>query len=297
MSHAEPVIGIDLGGTKLALGAVQGGQLLERLEQPTPQDPAALVDLLVDMVGQLDAAAGRPLPLGLGVPGPVKGGQTTFFSNIQGLSYGRLEVELAARLDRVIPVENDANLAALAEARYGSARGTQNSVYLTWSTGIGCGLILGGQPYAGRGGMAGEVGHTRMNFLGIMDGSGTQGTLEAQASGASLARDASFVFGKDLSVPDVFQLADQGDAKARGLLKNAASHLGLFLHNLQLLLDPEVIVLGGGLLARADALLPLVEEERQRTGAISDFTPIKLATLGNDAGIIGAAEFARLNTK
>ncbi|UBV44596.1 ROK family protein (plasmid) [Deinococcus taeanensis] len=293
-SPPRPVIGIDMGGTKVAAGVVDRGRVLHRLEAATPAQADLLIDLLGQMVRRLEADAGSgPLPIGLGAPGPVTGGQTTYFSNIPGLSHTRLEDQLARVLNRPVPVENDANLAALAEHRYGASRGTANSVYLTWSTGIGCGLILGGALYPGRIGMAGEVGHTRMDFHGTMDGSGTRGTLEAQACGAALARDATFVYGRAVSVPDIFERARGGDPKAQGLVDNAAAHMGLFLHNLQLLLDPDVIVLGGGLMAQADTILPMLETARRQTGALSDFTPLVLAALGADAGLVGAAELAR----
>lgn len=296
-SAASPVIGIDMGGTKVAAGVVVAGQVLHRFEAPTPGQAGVLVDLLVSMIQQLETrAGGQALPVGLGAPGPVVQGRTTFFSNIPGLNHTRLEESLAHALDRPVPVENDANLAALAEFRYGASRGQPNNVYLTWSTGIGCGLILGGALYPGRIGMAGEVGHTRLGFYGTMDGSGTRGTLEAQACGASLARDAAFVYGQSVSVPGVFDLAAQGDPKAQLLVENAAAHMGLFLHNLQLLLDPDVVVLGGGLMTQADIILPMIENARRQTGALHDFTPLVQAALGADAGVIGAAELARDRT-
>ncbi|MFC4454839.1 ROK family protein [Deinococcus sonorensis] len=285
-----PAIGLDLGGTKLAAGLVHHGQVQRRLEVPTPGGLEALLERVDAMVNELQG--GTTLPVGLGVPGPVVHGETTFFSNLQGLNDSKVEQVIARRLGRPVAFENDANLAALAEARYGSAKGSRHSVYLTWSTGIGCGLILNGRIFTGRTGMAGEVGHTRIGFFGTMDGSGTLGTLEAYASGASLARDASFVYGRPTGVPDLFVRQQSGDPQAAGLLRNAAAHLGLFLHNLQLLLDPDVVVLGGGLMAQAETLLPLIEHERRNTGALHDFTPLRLATLGQDAGIVGAAELA-----
>lgn len=289
--HGVATVGLDLGGTKLAAGLVRNGEVLRRLETPTPVGLGPLLDTIETMV--CDLQGNEQLAVGLGVPGPVVRGETTFFSNLQGLNDSKIEQVIAQRLGIPVAFENDANLAALAESRYGSARGTRHSVYLTWSTGIGCGLILNGEIFSGRTGMAGEVGHTRMNFYGTMDGSGTLGTLEAQACGAALARDASFVYGQPTSVPAIFGKMAGGDERATDLLRNAAAHLGLFLHNLQLLLDPEVVVLGGGLMTQASVLLPMIEAERRRTRALHDFTPLRLSSLGPDAGIVGAAEFAR----
>ncbi|TSA80359.1 ROK family protein [Deinococcus detaillensis] len=288
--HNVATIGLDLGGTKLAAGLVRNGKVLRRLETPTPLHLGPLLDTIESMVSDLQGS--EQLAIGLGVPGPVVNGETTFFSNLQGLNDSKIEQVLAQRLGRPVAFENDANLAALAESRYGSARGTQHSVYLTWSTGIGCGLILNGEIFSGRTGMAGEVGHTRMGFSGTMDGSGTLGTLEAQACGAALARDASFVYGQPTSVPAIFEKMAGGDERATDLIRNAAAYLGRFLHNLQLLLDPEVVVLGGGLMTQASLLLPMIETERRRTRALHDFTPLRLSHLGPDAGIVGAAEFA-----
>jgi glucokinase len=290
---ARPVtaIGLDMGGTKLAAGLVRNAEVVRRLEEPTPRTLAHLLELIETMVTSLRESPSDPV--GLGVPGPVVNGESTFFSNLPEFNSVRLGDVISARLGVPVALENDANLAALAESRFGSGRHTRNSVYLTWSTGIGCGLILNGQIHPGRIGMAGEVGHTRMSFSGTMDGSGTLGTLEAQASGAALARDAAFVFGSPMTAREIVGQATSGNPVALALLRNAASHLGLFLHNMQLLLDPDVIILGGGLSMSADLLLPLVEEERRKTGALHDFTPIRLAALGENAGIIGAAELAR----
>jgi glucokinase len=284
-------IGLDMGGTKLAAGLVNNAEVVRRLEEPTPRTLAHLLELIETMVTSLRESPSDPV--GLGVPGPVVNGESTFFSNLPEFNSVRLGDVISARLGVPVALENDANLAALAESRFGSGRHTRNSVYLTWSTGIGCGLILNGQIHPGRIGMAGEVGHTRMSFSGTMDGSGTLGTLEAQASGAALARDAAFVFGSPMTAREIVGKATTGNPVALALLRNAASHLGLFLHNMQLLLDPDVIILGGGLSMSADLLLPLVEEERRKTGALHDFTKICLATLGKNAGIIGAAELAR----
>ena len=283
-----------MGGTKLAAGLVRHGEVIRRIEEPTPRTLAQLLACIETMVTTLRECPSEPV--GLGLPGPVANGESTFFSNLPEFNAVRMGAVISERLGHSIALENDANLAALAESRFGSSRNTRTSVYLTWSTGIGCGLILNGQIHPGRIGMAGEVGHTRMNFSGTMDGSGTLGTLEAQSSGAALSRDATFVYGRPMSARELVSQAETGDPKALTLLRNAASHLGLFLHNLQLLLDPDVIILGGGLSARADLLLPLIEEERQHTGALQDFTPIRVATLGVNAGIIGAAELARDQT-
>lgn len=283
-----------MGGTKLAAGLVRNGEVIHRTEEPTPRTLRQLLEVIETMVTALREHPSEPV--GLGLPGPVANGESTFFSNLPEFNSVRMGKVISERLGHPVALENDANLAALAESRFGSARHTRTSVYLTWSTGIGCGLILNGQIHPGRVGMAGEVGHTRMNFSGTMDGSGTLGTLEAQSSGAALSRDATFVYGRPMSAREIVSQAETGDLRALTLLRNAASHLGLFLHNLQLLLDPDVIVLGGGLSARADLLLPLIEKERRNTGALQDFTPIRMATLGVNAGIIGAAELARDQT-
>ena len=288
----DPVIGIDLGGTKVASGVVTGAVIADRQEVPTPRGLENLLDLLQRLVEAHDAGARQRLRVGLGLPGPVRDGQSTFFSNLQELNDTRLESELARRLNRTVVIENDANLAALAEFHFGASRGTTTSAYLTWSTGIGCGLILHGHLHSGRHGMAGEVGHTRITPLGPMDGSGTVGTLEAQISGAALARDAGFVFGRAVPVPDLFGLAAT-DARARTLLQHAAAHLGIYLHNLQLLLDPDCVVLGGGLFQHLEVLLPMIEAARRQTGALDEFTPLVPSRLGRDAGIIGAALLAR----
>ena len=289
---AGAAIGIDLGGTKVAAGVVMEGRVMHRLEAPTPAHADALTHLLVTMVQQLERqAGGRTLPVGLGVPrGPVLRGRTTFFSNLPGLNHTRLEDQLTGALNRPVAIENDANLAALAEFRYGASQGMPNNAYLTWSTGIGCGLILGGQLYPGRdrdgGGSGPHPARLPRHDGRQRDPRHARGSGMWSCAGPGRRLRLWSAGGRSAGVPAREQRRPEGPV-AGGQRRRVQ---GLFLHNLQLLLDPDVVVLGGGLMSQAGTLLPMIENARRQTGALIDFTPLVRASLGTDAGVIGAAE-------
>ena len=290
---AGRTLGLDLGGTKIAAGVLEGERLLNYLEEPTPRTgPEAILRALVE-------AARRAAPdldvkaVGVGTPGPVdfRRGVVRFAPNLPGVRDWPLQAELEAALGRPVVIENDANAAALAEHHLGAARGARYSVYLTLSTGIGGGVIVDGRVHRGAFGQGGELGHLVVDPTGPLCGCGNRGCLEAVASGRALARDGSYALGRPLTTPELFA---SDDPRAKEVLERAAYFTGIALASLQRVLDPEVFVLGGGVaLGGGEAYLKRIEAHYRAHQQNWRAAELKLARLGRRAGVIGAALAAR----
>ncbi len=288
----ESLIGVDLGGTKIAVGVLEDGKITDRDVSHTPKEGwQAVLDQIVARVKAV-LAQREPLPrLGIGVPGPLdfQRGVVKFAPNIYGFRDVPLIRYLSERLDMEVLMENDANAAALAEDTYGAAREASSSLFVTISTGIGGGVVLGGKVWRGAHGVAGEVGHITALPGGTVSGAGWPGGLEAVASGTAIARDASYAVGRPLSTAEAFALAEQGHPVASKVVENALHYLGVALGDLQKVLDPEVIVLGGGVSEAGSYFFERVQAAAD--AAAAGFAPVTLkrAELGTDAGVIGAA--------
>ncbi|MFC4640451.1 ROK family protein [Deinococcus hohokamensis] len=289
-------IGVDVGGTKIACGVLRGDQLVERHVQPTPETGwEAVLDAIAAQVEQLQATHADARLIGVGVPGPLNGDRTRvkFAPNIYGFTDVPLVDGLRDRLGQRIILENDAKAAALAEAHLGAARGAESSVYVTVSTGIGAGIVLGGRIWRGRHGIAGELGHVTAQPGGPVSGAGLDGALEAIASGTAIARDASYTLNREVSTAEAFTLAQQGHPGARRVVGQALKHIGVALADLQKVLDPEVFVIGGGVASVGDYFFQGVQAAANEYAAGFAPVTIRRAQLGTDAGVIGAALAAR----
>jgi glucokinase len=288
-------LGLDLGGTKIAAAVVEEGRILDRTRVDTPQTGFA------DVVVALEAAAAPLLErhpdlsaVGIGCPGPLDfvRGRVRFAPNIAGMEDAPLVDTLAARLGLAVTLENDANAAGYAEHRYGAARDLETSVYVTLSTGIGGGVFIGDRVLRGANGLAGEIGHMVLLPGGPTGGDGHTGTWEAIAAGRSLARDASYVFSRPVTAEGLFALARSGDRRALAIVDNAARFTGIGLANIVKVVDPHGFVLGGGVTSDGDFYL---ERVRAALAAALQGYPaveVRLAELGGDAGVIGAATVA-----
>lgn len=292
----EPLLGLDLGGTKIAAAAVQDGRILSKVVVPTPREgyPAVLA-AMVQAGREVMSAAGPVAGIGVGVPGPIDftRGVVKFAPNIPGFEDAPVREALSLAFGRQIELENDANAAGLAEHVLGAARGARSSVFVTVSTGVGGGIIINDRVWRGAHGIAGEIGHVIALPGGTVAGSGFDGALEAVASGSAIARDASYAIGRPVSTIEAFELARAGDQRALRIVDNAARYLGLAFADLQKLLDPDVIVVGGGVAEAGGFFLDrirLIAEEYVR-----GFAPVTIrpAVLGPDSGVIGAALAAR----
>jgi glucokinase len=288
-------IGIDLGGTELRAAVVSAdGEVLAHARTATAalDGPAAVISQMVDLVGQI--APGHDVcGVGIGSPGPLdaKAGVVVHASTLLGWNDVPLAKLAEARLGLPVRLDNDANVAALAEWRFGAGRGLRHMVYVTVSTGIGGGVILDGKLMHGRGSLAGEIGHMAITEAPILCTCGAFGCWEALASGTALGQRATELgtLGP-VTARDVARLAEAGDPTAVRLLAEEARYLGLGFANLLHLYAPELIVVGGGVSECLPAMRPTIEAviRRQAMPTYRD-VPIVAAALGHRAGVIGAA--------
>ncbi|MGA2501432.1 MAG: ROK family protein [Tepidisphaeraceae bacterium] len=307
------VLGIDIGGTKLAAGVVDAdGRMLERGEVPTLayEGLEPVLERIVGLGRELLArAAAQKEPvqrIGIGCAGPVdlKAGKVFDPPNLPGWSDVSLVRHIESALGLPAVLENDANAAALGEFRYGAGRGVRSLVYFTVSTGIGGGIILDGKVWHGLKDAAGEAGHMTVCPDGPVCGCGNRGCLEAMASGPSIARRAREAVAAGrltrlrevpvVTSADVVRLAQEGDAVAREVWEAAVKYLGIGVASVITVLAPERIVLGGGVTRAGDFLFePLRVEVRRRVKLMPVESVLVLpAALGPDVGILGAAAVA-----
>lgn len=291
-------LGIDLGGTKIALGVLEGERLVWQTRLATPREGAeAVLQAMIAAANEALAEAGVPVAaVGVGTPGPIDydRGVVVFAPNIARFRDVPLRARLEEALERPVALENDANAAALAEHHLGAARGAASSFFVTVSTGIGGGLVADGRVWRGAYGQAGEFGHLTVLPGGPVCGCGNAGCLEAVASGRALARDASYAYAEPLDTPELFARWRAGEAKAARIVEAAADYLGQALADAQKLWDPEVVVVGGGVaLGGGEVWLERVRRAFERHAAGWRTAPLLPARLGEDAGVIGAALAAR----
>jgi glucokinase len=316
-------IGLDLGGTK-CLGValeVDPDRPLDVLAEhrlPTPEGSDAVLNTMVEVALHLAAeTCASSITLGVGVPGLITlDGVMRASPNLPGMYEVKIAEELSSRLRSSAPeieiervhVDNDANCAALAEWAYGAGRGSQDLLLVTLGTGIGGGLVLGGVPYRGRHGFAGEFGHMVIEPAGVLCPCGQRGCWERYGSGSGLALLAQQAGMRpeggarqqtsgDLRSEDVVTAARAGSLVAVEVLKDFSRWVALGLVNLANIVDPEVIVIGGGLAAEEDLFMPEVRRrfrELLYESAHRDHPVIAVAQSDHRAGAIGAAIGARL---
>ena len=318
-----PVVGVDLGGTKVlgvAARPAAAGRSIASCRVDTPRGgagvDAAIVEAIAGVVVALDdelvaSGAGRAGAVGIGAAGLVdRGGVLRFAPNLPGVVDLDLVGALAPRLARPVVVDNDANCAALAEHALGAAAGSSSSVLVTLGTGIGGGVVVDGVVQRGAFGFAGEPGHMLVDPHGPPCPCGRRGCWERYASGSGLgrlARDAAAAGRADAIVEraggdaeavrgeHVTAAASDGEPEARRVLADFAWWVAVGLANLVDLLDPEVVVVGGGLVEAGDLLLDPVREAYAGLVLAHDHRPparIVAASLGSDAGAVGAALLA-----
>jgi glucokinase len=313
MSPAE-AIGVDLGGTKMLLGVLgrDSEVLWESRERSTGQSEEELVELLVREVGEARQARPAAGAIGLGIPATIDHDRGLAVSAVN-LPIENLPIRdiVAARTGLPVAVDNDANVAALAEHLYGAARGADDAVMLTIGTGIGGGLVLGGEIYRGATGAGAELGHVVID----MDGPPCQGNcpgrgcVEALASGTALGREGReaaerepgsalggmLAAGREIDGRAVTEAALGGDRTAVEVFELIGTRLGVALAGFANVFEPELIVIGGGVIAAGDLLLePARRELAARALPPMNRTPVVAAELGQDAGMIGAAALARI---
>lgn len=316
---AEPLyLGIDLGGTKIAAGVVSGQGEVRGLAQaatPAREGVAAVVRAMASVAREAAQSAGvgvkRLAGGGVGAPGPmdVEAGLMVSPPNLPGwrdVALGRL---LGRALGLNLALQNDANVAGLAEYRFGAGRGCSPLVYLTVSTGIGGAILLDGELLSGAGGAAGELGHMVLLPDGPLCGCGNRGCLESLASGTAVARRAREVVRQfapsrlterfasrpsRITAAVVAELARDGDPEARRIIAEAMEHLGRGVAGVVNLLNPERVVIGGGLSSLGPVLFDPVcrAVSRLANGLAAASVSVVPAELSPHSGVIGAAALA-----
>lgn len=312
--RGTPFIGIDVGGTKI-LGVVTDGvtaTLTQRIQRPTPKDPARFADGILDVVAELLDREPAVAGLGVGVPGLVDhSGVLHYGPNVQGVLGLDIAGQLMTRHGVPAVAENDGYLTALVEHRLGAARGHDDAIVVTQGTGIGGGLIVGGQVVRGANGFAGEPGHMLIDRFGHRCACGRDGCWEAVASGAGLANLAREVArnGGALNITEaaggdpeairgehVAAAYAAGDPDAEQILDQFSWWIAQGVGSLIALLDPSIVVLGGGLSAVADGFLDGVSQKLTAAivgGEHRPVVPVVGAEFGPEAGAVGAAIRAR----
>jgi glucokinase len=307
-------IGVDMGGTKLLAGAVDSGLSVHHRAQRSLNrlDQSYLLDVVVDAVEETRESAGADVAaVGFGIPSLIdqRSGNAVIAVNLplKNIRFGDVMTE---RLGLPVFVDNDANLAALAEHRAGAARGCSEAVVLTIGTGIGSGLILRGELYRGAIGAGAELGHTVIDLNGppCQGNCPNHGCIESLASGTALAREAlriaheqpssglgrALAAGRELEGPLITELAHDGDSAAIEVIELIGTRLGVAIASFVNIFNPEVVVIGGGVMGAGELLLNAARAEMlsRALPPSRDIVEIVPAAFGVEAGMIGAAALA-----
>ncbi|NYH82618.1 glucokinase [Actinopolymorpha cephalotaxi] len=312
-------VGVDIGGTKVAAGVVDPeGNILERLRRDTPStSPQATEDTIADVVAELRSRY-EVTAVGIGAAGWIDvTGASVLFSPHLAWRHEPLRDAVRRRVRLPVIIENDANAAAWAEWRFGAGQGESHLVCVTLGTGIGGAVVTDGVMLRGKYGVAGEFGHMTIVPGGHRCECGNRGCWEQYASGNSLVREArelaasgspvaqnllDRVGGDPLRItgPSVTEAAKDGDPVAVELLEEVGRWLGVGLANLAAAFDPGTFVVGGGVSEAGDLFLGPARDTFKRSLTGRGFRPeaqIQRAALGNEAGLVGAADLARENIR
>lgn len=305
------IAGVDIGGTTIKLGLFEEGkELLEKWEIKTPSREESdklypvIAEALLAKIAELHYAKEDLKAVGMGLPGPIReDGYLPWLVNL-GLKGSYPGKELESLLKVPCTAGNDANVAALGEAKYGAAKGYANVVMLTLGTGVGGGIIVNGKMVAGNHGVGGEVGHFVVNpFETEKCNCGNKGCLEQYSSATGIVRNAkkilatgkaSVLQGVDFKgAKEVNDAADMGDPVALEALDVFGRYLAMAISHIMLTVDPDRVVLGGGVSRSGDVVLkPVLRYVDEFTHIAEKKGDIVLATLGNDGGIYGARALA-----
>jgi glucokinase len=310
----ECVVGVDLGGTKLLAGAIDGGlEVHHRIYRAEPlDDQGKLLDAIVDAVEEVRDAVDLDVDaVGFGIPCLIDRSTGEAISSVhlplEHIAFGDV---MAERLGIPVFFDNDANAAMLAEHRHGAARGARNAVMLTLGTGIGGGLIINGELFHGSHGAGAELGHIVVDENGPTCGPGcpSHGCLESLASGSALVREAERAAAEDkesgladllaaggpITGPLLTELAHDGDRAARQVVELIGTRLGIGIAGLINAFDPDVVVIGGGVIAAGDLLLdPARRTVAERALPFPrEHVEIVPAHFGAESGMLGAALLA-----
>ena len=301
--------GVDIGGTTVKLGLfTTDGEIVDKWEIKTRtenQGEAVLPDIaeaLKEKLEEKKIGRGEVEGIGVGVPAPVNAEGVVQNTANLGWGYKEVKREMEELSGMRAEIGNDANVAALGEMWLGAGKGRKNIVMVTLGTGVGGGIIIDGKPLVGAHGAGGEIGHLCVNYEETdRCGCGNTGCLEQYASATGITRLANIRLAKDdaksvlreqeVSAKTVFDAVKAGDAVAKEIAEEFGKYLGHAMANLAAVVDPSAIVIGGGVSKAGEVLIEYVEKNfKERAFFANKDTEFVLATLGNDAGICGAAK-------
>ena len=308
----ETVIAADIGGTNLRAAVVDAaGHIVVRRQAPTPKDATSdeIIEQIVALLRSVALDAGEHARAAcLAVPGLINGdaGKVVISPNVPGFRNLVLTTPVTEALGLPAFIENDANAAALGEFRFGAGRGTRNLVHATLGTGIGGGLVIEGKLYRGSKGLAGEIGHMVMDPAGPVCNCGSRGCLEALVSGVAFAERARRLLSQERApilkevvgdraptAADLTAAAQRGCQFSAAEIQHGGHVLGLAFGGLTNVLNPDAITLSGGLLAMGEMLLePMRKAMYSIAYGPASGTLVRTSTLGDDAGLLGAAAVA-----
>jgi glucokinase len=310
---AEPIyVGVDIGGTNIKVGICdKDGNLVQTYEGPTDADqgPDTVLERIAEyvekIVEQSPYAWEQVQGIGIGIAGfmDIPEGFVKLSPNFPGFRNVPVKKTLEAKLGKTVKIDNDANVAALGEAWGGAGRGIPNVVCYTLGTGVGGGVIINGKIHQGFGGMAGELGHISIvpDIEAIECGCGQKGCLETVSSATGIVRMAkdavergertSLALLEKIEAKDVFDAAKSGDEVAVRIVNRAAYYLGRSMATVAVVVNPQRFILGGGVAKAGDILFePIRETFKKYTPEVAqEGVDIVPATLGNNAGVVGAA--------
>ncbi len=294
------IVGVDLGATNLKIGLLDSKYRIRYkkvFHTPDLYRQSALLSTITSCVKQILIARKLKkrhiLGLGIGVPGPVdyEKGRVHFFPNIPGWKNVNLKAILEKKLRLPVFVDNDANLMSLAEQRLGAAKGVSNAVCLTLGSGVGAGLIVNKNLYRGSTFVAGEIGHVPINEKGPRCNCGGRACLESYVGNRVILKKARNVFKRDVTLEELSTLAKNGNKKAMSIWLDFSRKLGIALSGVINVLNPEAIVIGGGIANAGEFVFRHLRDTIKRRAMPNQARAVKIfkAGLGNNAGIIGAA--------
>ena len=301
MSPSEAVaIALDLGGTDLKSALVSRDGAIERFSRRpsrTTESATAPLDALIEAVTALRHGVGATVGVGVGCPGAIDPTSGRLLDRTAHLPHWRdfpLGETLADRLGLPVAVDNDANLAALAEHRLGAARDARVAIVVTLGTGIGCGIVIDGRIHHGAAGGAGELGHVPLGREGRACACGIPDCVEPEASGGGLAEDARRLGLSPAGAEAIFAAAVGGDVGARAALARCCDRLGAAIATAVDIINPEVVVVGGRVAEAGDILMRPLRAAVDRYALPSHRRGLRVvaASLGERAGVAGAGLLA-----
>jgi len=310
-------IGVDLGGTNIVSAIVNyQGKIVSRLKVPTLAEKGKeatvkrIIEAIHKNIAQSTITPDDIIGIGIGAPGPldIKRGIINFAPNLPGWRDIPLKKILEDEFNMKIVLENDANAAAWGERCFGAGQGINNLVCFTLGTGIGGGIIIDGKIYHGNNCGAGELGHMTVNKDGPRCNCGNYGCLEAYSSATGVKNriksrikegiksdflnfDSDDELLDSIRLKSIFETARKGDKLTKDIVEEAISYLGIAIANITNILNPEMVVLVGGITNEGDKLLIPLKEEVKKRAFYSNYKSLKIVIgeLGGNAGVLGAA--------